>query len=112
MPTPPSDVSTFATAYHGLLHVSECLQYKKSREGAIAGKNREAHHKISCAFGLGVRGMTTIALIRHAATEWNECGRVQSVTDVPLSDGGRETGRAWETPPQLAGFNWVSSPLV
>lgn len=56
--------------------------------------------------------MTTIALIRHAATEWNECGRVQSVTDVPLSDGGRETVRSWKTPPQLAAFNWVSSPLV
>ena len=55
--------------------------------------------------------MTLIALIRHAATDWNEGGRVQSTTDVPLSDGGRETVRGWRVPDRLAAFDWVSSPL-
>ena len=38
--------------------------------------------------------MTLIALIRHAATDWNEGGRVQSTTDVPLSEGGRSAVRS------------------
>ena len=56
------------------------------------------------------RFMTTIALIRHAATEWNEGSRVPS-TDVPLSDGGRETVRSWKAPSRLNEFQWVSNPL-
>tara|TARA_B100000686_G_scaffold309843_1_gene352124 strand:+ start:348 stop:983 length:636 start_codon:yes stop_codon:yes gene_type:complete len=56
-------------------------------------------------------GMTLIALIRHAATDWNEGGRVQSTTDVPLSEGGRSTVQSWHVPELLNGFDWVSSPL-
>ena len=55
--------------------------------------------------------MTLIALIRHAATGWNEGGRVQSTTDVPLSDNGRETVRTWKAPPHIVEFDWISSPL-
>ena len=55
--------------------------------------------------------MTLIALIRHAATDWNEGGRVQSTTDVPLSEGGRSAVRSWRVPEHLDGFDWVSSPL-
>lgn len=55
--------------------------------------------------------MTLIALIRHAATDWNEGGRVQSMTDVPLSEGGREAVRNWQVPDHIAEFDWVSSPL-
>ncbi len=55
--------------------------------------------------------MTLIALIRHAATDWNEGGRVQSTTDVPLSDNGRETVRTWQSPPHIEEFDWISSPL-
>jgi broad specificity phosphatase PhoE len=57
------------------------------------------------------RSMTLIALIRHAATGWNEGGRVQSTTDVPLSENGRETVRTWQAPPHIAEFDWISSPL-
>ena len=55
--------------------------------------------------------MTLIALIRHAATGWNESGRVQSTTDVPLSDNGRETVLTWQAPPHIEEFDWISSPL-
>lgn len=55
--------------------------------------------------------MTLIALIRHAATDWNEGGRVQSTTDVPLSENGRNTVRSWKVPPHIEEFEWVSSPL-
>ena len=55
--------------------------------------------------------MTLIALIRHAATGWNEGGRVQSTTDVPLSVNGRETVRTWRVPPHIEEFDWISSPL-
>ena len=55
--------------------------------------------------------MTRIALIRHAATKWNEDGRVQSTTDIPLSDNGRKTVHGWTVPSQISNFHWVSSPL-
>lgn len=32
----------------------------------------------------------TLFLIRHAATEWNEAGRLQGQTDTPLSPRGRQ----------------------
>ena len=55
--------------------------------------------------------MTLIALIRHAPTEWNESGRVQSRTDVPLSEGGRAEAATWDVPMSLKAFDWISSPL-
>lgn len=55
--------------------------------------------------------MTLFALIRHAPTEWNESGRVQSRTDVPLSAAGRAAAREWRVPDLLRGFDWISSPL-
>lgn len=55
--------------------------------------------------------MTLVALIRHAPTEWNESGRVQSRTDVPLSDAGRATVETWRIPDELHGFEWIASPL-
>ena len=48
--------------------------------------------------------MTLIALIRYAATDWNEGGRVQSTTDVPLSEGGRSAVRSWRVPGHLNGL--------
>jgi len=56
--------------------------------------------------------VTLIALIRHGETAWNETGLVQSRTDVPLSDRGREQVRTWRAPLELAGFDWFASPLV
>ncbi len=32
--------------------------------------------------------MTKIGLIRHRVTEWNDLGKAQGITDVPLNDEG------------------------
>jgi broad specificity phosphatase PhoE len=56
--------------------------------------------------------MTAIALIRHAPTEWNDEGRIQGHTDIPLSPRGRTMARGWTVPPELEGFAWVTSPLA
>jgi 2,3-bisphosphoglycerate-dependent phosphoglycerate mutase len=34
--------------------------------------------------------MTTIGLVRHGITEWNTLGRAQGVTDIPLSEVGKQ----------------------
>ncbi len=55
--------------------------------------------------------MTLLAVIRHGPTRWNDEGRIQGTTDVPLSESGRAAVAGWRVPPELAGFRWVSSPL-
>jgi probable phosphoglycerate mutase len=55
--------------------------------------------------------MTLFATIRHGPTEWNAVGRVQGRSDIPLSAAGRDTVAAWRVPPELAGFDWIASPL-
>ena len=55
--------------------------------------------------------MTVLTLIRHAPTKWNEEGRLQGRTDVPLSERGRILLADWRVPPDLAEASWVSSPL-
>lgn len=60
--------------------------------------------------------MTLLALVRHAPTEWNEAGRIQGRTDIPLSRAGREAAARWHLPPgpggrPLADFAWVCGPL-
>jgi probable phosphoglycerate mutase len=52
-----------------------------------------------------------LALLRHAPTAWNESGRVQGSSDVPLSDKGREQARGWILPPPMNGWQRVASPL-
>lgn len=56
--------------------------------------------------------MTLLAVIRHGPTKWNAIGRVQGRTDVPLSETGRRTVRTWRVPAELAGFDWITSPLA
>lgn len=56
--------------------------------------------------------MTAIALIRHAPTAWNDEGRIQGHTDIPLSPRGRQMAGTWSLPAELDDFAWVTSPLA
>ncbi len=56
--------------------------------------------------------MTRLVLIRHAATAWNEEGRMQGRADIPLSAAGRAAAAGWRPPPEAAGADWYSSPLT
>jgi broad specificity phosphatase PhoE len=55
--------------------------------------------------------VTPLALIRHGATDWSEAGLMQGRADRPLSPRGRAEIAAWRLPAELAGFDWVTSPL-
>lgn len=55
--------------------------------------------------------MSQILFIRHGPTEWNEGGRIQGRTNIPLSAAGRESVGRWRLPPGVAGFRWIVSPL-
>ena len=56
--------------------------------------------------------MIRLALIRHAPTNYNAQGRMQGTRDLPLSARGRATAAGWRVPPDLAEFDWASSPLA
>lgn len=51
-----------------------------------------------------------IAFLRHGPTAWNDEGRLQGMTDVPLSPRGRALAATWRVPFQ--GWRWASSPLM
>lgn len=53
-----------------------------------------------------------VCLIRHASTSWNEAGRIQGHTDIPLSDLGRAQVASWRLPPEFAAAACITSPLV
>jgi probable phosphoglycerate mutase len=53
----------------------------------------------------------TIVLIRHGRTAWNEQGRMQGRTDLPLSSTGRAAVSSWQLPPAWQQAHWLSSPL-
>jgi probable phosphoglycerate mutase len=53
----------------------------------------------------------TIVLIRHGRTAWNEQGRMQGRTDLPLSSTGRAAVSSWQLPPPWQQAHWLSSPL-
>jgi broad specificity phosphatase PhoE len=55
--------------------------------------------------------MTTLAMLRHAPTAWNETGRLQGRSDPPLSQRGRAAANHWVLPDEVAGFRWLASPL-
>jgi probable phosphoglycerate mutase len=52
-----------------------------------------------------------LCLIRHANTSWNEDGRTQGHTDIPLSAKGREQVAAWRLPEGFASAPCITSPL-
>ncbi len=55
--------------------------------------------------------MTLICFIRHGRTAWNEEGRIQGHTDIPLSPRGRAEMAALTVPAALADARVVTSPL-
>ena len=50
-------------------------------------------------------------MIRHAVTVWNETGRVQGRTDVPLGERGRRMAAGWRLPARFEAYRAYSSPL-
>ncbi len=52
-----------------------------------------------------------LALIRHAATDWNELRRLQGRVDRPLSPAGRARVQQQCLPPGFDDFDWFCSPL-
>ncbi len=55
--------------------------------------------------------MPVLSLIRHAPTLWNEQGRMQGRSDVPLSDHGLTVASRWVLPDDTRQARWFSSPL-
>lgn len=58
------------------------------------------------------RKAVPFAVIRHASTGWNEEGRVQGRSDIPLSPAGRAQAAAWSLPREVEGFRRMASPLI
>lgn len=57
--------------------------------------------------------MVRLLIIRHAKTEWNKIGRIQGMSDIPLTEESRIAAR--EAANALAGYDIAavySSPLV
>ena len=52
------------------------------------------------------------AVLRHAATGWNEQGRLQGTTDTPLSPSGRLAAASWQLPAPADRWRRVCSPLT
>src|SRR5262245_47131218 len=51
------------------------------------------------------------AILRHAATAWNEQGRLQGLTDTPLSPAGCSAAGNWRLPAPVDRWRRISSPL-
>ncbi|WP_028796057.1 histidine phosphatase family protein [Thalassobaculum salexigens] len=56
--------------------------------------------------------MTRLALLRHGPTAWNAEKRLQGRADRPLSPDGAAQVRGWILPAEVAGFRWLTSPLI
>ena len=56
--------------------------------------------------------MTDVVMIRHAMTAWNEAGRIQGQTDIPLCDRGRQSLAVRQLPERFASHRVHSSPLT
>ena len=52
-----------------------------------------------------------VALLRHGRTAWNEAGRLQGRSDVPLTPEERERLSRLALPPDWRGADVLSSPL-
>lgn len=56
--------------------------------------------------------MIRLALLRHGPTDWNAERRLQGRADLPLSAAGRIAVARRRIPAELAGFRWLTSPLL
>jgi broad specificity phosphatase PhoE len=56
--------------------------------------------------------MARLALLRHGPTAWTAERRLQGRSDLPLSPAGRVAVAAWQLPADVAGFAWITSPLI
>jgi probable phosphoglycerate mutase len=56
--------------------------------------------------------MTRLLALRHAATAWNELGRLQGRSDQPLSAAGRAAAAGWRLPRFAADWPVATSPLA
>ena len=52
-----------------------------------------------------------LAVIRHGPTEWNELGKIQGRTDIPLSERGKVVIRRLQLPDFVSEIDWITSPL-
>jgi probable phosphoglycerate mutase len=52
-----------------------------------------------------------VAFIRHGDTDWNRRGLIQGSSDIELDYLGRATVGGWIVPDDLAGFDWLASPM-
>jgi broad specificity phosphatase PhoE len=51
------------------------------------------------------------AILRHAPTGWNAEGRLQGLTDIPLSPDGEAAARSWRLPAPADRWPRTCSPL-
>ena len=56
--------------------------------------------------------MIDVVMIRHAATAWNEAGRIQGHADIPLGEPGRRALAGCRLPARFASYRLHSSPLA
>ena len=56
--------------------------------------------------------MIEVVMIRHAMTAWNEAGRIQGQTDVPLCERGRRALSGHRLPRRFGSYRVHSSPLA
>jgi len=51
------------------------------------------------------------AILRHAPTGWNAEGRLQGLTDIPLSPAGEAAAKSWRLPAPADRWRRMCSPL-
>ena len=56
--------------------------------------------------------MIDVVMVRHAMTAWNESGRIQGQTDIPLAEPGRRALAGRRLPARFASYRVHSSPLA
>ena len=56
--------------------------------------------------------MIDVVMIRHALTAWNEAGRIQGRTDIPLCERGRRAMAGKRLPERFDSYRVHASPLA